>query len=404
MAEAKPLKAGSTGTEQFTATDTIPAANLTVMVGDSGSGGTKGAVPAPAAGDAAAGKFLKADGTWAAAGGSSPSVISPSQITSNQNNYAPTGWSTATIVRLSYDSGIDGITGFDAGTDGEEKLLLNVGTQPGYLSGENSASTAANRINKTAIHEPGGAIKIVYSDDASRWMVVYNTWSYSSVGVTTKGQFYRILPGSNQQADHNNINFGLSGSGSATDNAAATATLSDSWMIETGTTATGVSSIYIPKNNFTFGSFGGCAVFAFAELSVQTLSTSSQRYTAKAELLPGANSTTNAVNNAVGMRYSDNINSGKWECYTRNNSGTETTLDTGVTVATNTSYTIRIFVNKSLNEVQYELNGVIIGTITTNLPNSSTLMGMRTIAVKSVGTSLAILYSHGFGVTTIYPF
>lgn len=34
------------------------------FVGDSGSGGVHGEVPAPAAGDAAAGKFLKADGTW----------------------------------------------------------------------------------------------------------------------------------------------------------------------------------------------------------------------------------------------------------------------------------------------------------------------------------------------------
>jgi len=37
-----------------------------VMVGDTGTGGTAGLVPAPAAGDAAAGKYLKADGTWAA--------------------------------------------------------------------------------------------------------------------------------------------------------------------------------------------------------------------------------------------------------------------------------------------------------------------------------------------------
>ncbi len=43
---------------------------LSNMVGDSGSGGTKGLVPAPAAGDAAAAKFLKADGTWAAPAGS----------------------------------------------------------------------------------------------------------------------------------------------------------------------------------------------------------------------------------------------------------------------------------------------------------------------------------------------
>lgn len=39
---------------------------LSDVVGDSGSGGTKGLVPAPASGDAAASKYLKADGTWAA--------------------------------------------------------------------------------------------------------------------------------------------------------------------------------------------------------------------------------------------------------------------------------------------------------------------------------------------------
>lgn len=44
-------------------------ADLIAMVGDSGSGGTKGLVPAPAAGDAAASKFLKADGTWATPSG-----------------------------------------------------------------------------------------------------------------------------------------------------------------------------------------------------------------------------------------------------------------------------------------------------------------------------------------------
>lgn len=47
-------------------------AELNNFVGDSGSGGTKGLVPAPAAGDAAAGKVLKADGSWGAAGTASP--------------------------------------------------------------------------------------------------------------------------------------------------------------------------------------------------------------------------------------------------------------------------------------------------------------------------------------------
>lgn len=42
------------------------------MVGDSGAGGVAGLVPAPAAGDAAAGKYLKADGTWATVTGYTP--------------------------------------------------------------------------------------------------------------------------------------------------------------------------------------------------------------------------------------------------------------------------------------------------------------------------------------------
>jgi len=46
-------------------TATQATAVLNTLVGDSGSGGTKGLAPAPAAGDAAASKFLKADATWA---------------------------------------------------------------------------------------------------------------------------------------------------------------------------------------------------------------------------------------------------------------------------------------------------------------------------------------------------
>lgn len=46
-------------------TGTQATAILDNVVGDSGSGGTKGLVPAPGAGDAAAGKYLKADGTFA---------------------------------------------------------------------------------------------------------------------------------------------------------------------------------------------------------------------------------------------------------------------------------------------------------------------------------------------------
>jgi len=56
------ITAGSGSPEDLTATQATSILNS--FVGDSGSGGTKGLVPAPASGDASANKFLKADGLW----------------------------------------------------------------------------------------------------------------------------------------------------------------------------------------------------------------------------------------------------------------------------------------------------------------------------------------------------
>lgn len=67
---------------------------LDAVVGDAGAGGTKGLVPAPAAGDAAANKFLKANGLWAAlladaattlAGVSTSTAITPAGFAGNKS-------------------------------------------------------------------------------------------------------------------------------------------------------------------------------------------------------------------------------------------------------------------------------------------------------------------------------
>lgn len=60
-------------------TVTQTTAMLNAMVGDSGAGGTKGLVPAPSAGDAAAVKYLRADGTWATTP-SGPSQATPTAL------------------------------------------------------------------------------------------------------------------------------------------------------------------------------------------------------------------------------------------------------------------------------------------------------------------------------------
>jgi hypothetical protein len=76
-------RAAGAGTGVPTAlTATQATAILNNVVGDSGAGGTKGLVPAPAAGDAAAAKFLKADATWATPAGAGD-VTGPASSTDN---------------------------------------------------------------------------------------------------------------------------------------------------------------------------------------------------------------------------------------------------------------------------------------------------------------------------------
>jgi microcystin-dependent protein len=71
---------------------------LDAVVGDSGSGGTKGLVPAPAAGDAAAARFLSAAGTFAAA-------VPVGSVMMYAKLGVPTGWlecSGAAVSRTTY--------------------------------------------------------------------------------------------------------------------------------------------------------------------------------------------------------------------------------------------------------------------------------------------------------------
>lgn len=94
------------------------AAALTALsnafAGDSGSGGVKGLVPAPAAGDAAANKFLKANGAWAAVGGGSGDLVSTNNLSdvasaiASFNNLTARGSdiASASTINLSTATGV----------------------------------------------------------------------------------------------------------------------------------------------------------------------------------------------------------------------------------------------------------------------------------------------------------
>ncbi|RJQ25063.1 MAG: hypothetical protein C4589_11670, partial [Peptococcaceae bacterium] len=77
------------------------------MIGDAGSGGKQGAAPAPGAGDAAAGKFLKADGTWVAPPGGGGGVWPKA----DKCNIDATEYSTIAALMAALSSGVIGRVG-----------------------------------------------------------------------------------------------------------------------------------------------------------------------------------------------------------------------------------------------------------------------------------------------------
>ena len=316
-----------------------------------------------------------------------------SQFTSDQDNYTNSDWSTRTTHTVSSDNGMRAITGFVALTEGTIRRLINTGTYAMYLPSEHPDSDAANRVGGTGdqILAPNkGVIEITYI--GSRWEVTYNSFNEAALGFKYKGQFYNQVPGSTNQSDQPFIGLTTAGTGAGNQNNPPddSPNLPQSWGLLTGTTSTGSQTVYFPKNNNAFAAFGGGHLAAFGQIYVPTLSTSGQRYTAQISLTPSANGSTLAVNSSVGIRYSDNINGGEWEVFTRNSGGTETTGDSNIAVAANTVYNCAIYVDKSLTEARFFITdgtNNYVTRIAATMPASTALAGVRVIGIASVGTT-----------------
>lgn len=97
-------------------------------------------------------------------------VISPAQITSNQNNYNPAGLSGAFTVRLDANAARN-ITGLAGGEPGRVIELRNVSAFPITLVNESGSSSAANRfaLGANAPLQPNRSALLIYDGTLNRW-------------------------------------------------------------------------------------------------------------------------------------------------------------------------------------------------------------------------------------------
>jgi hypothetical protein len=120
--------------------NTQATALLNGFVGDSGSGGTKGLVPAPGTGDA--GKYLKGDGTWTAVSGSG-TVTTTSVVSAN--GFAGSVATATTTPAITITTSVNGLmkgdgTGVSAAVSGTDYL----GALTGDVTTSGNSTTIAN--------------------------------------------------------------------------------------------------------------------------------------------------------------------------------------------------------------------------------------------------------------------
>lgn len=122
------------------------------------------------------------------------SVLTPAQITVNQTDYNPPGWTNggapygASIVRLSTDSSRN-ITSWAGGVEGRLSIKANVGSFPIVLKHDDGATgTAANRyslVNAADINVPAGGAWLEFYDDTSDRIRVLSFGGAGISGLST---------------------------------------------------------------------------------------------------------------------------------------------------------------------------------------------------------------------------
>ena len=327
-----------------------------------------------------------------------PDVISPSQITADQDDYAPTGWADAQIVRLDGDNGMRAITSMAAGYSGEIKQLINIGSYPIYFPGQHPDGTAANRIDASTdfILFPKLSARIMYDGTSSRWRMLDAEGS-RAIGKTL---YYQQSPGSVTAGDYSTFTWGsTSGTfGGSAPNSPRPARYS----MSTSTSSTGDAWAGFSKiSGNEFSAFSDAHIWADYHFWLDDLSDGTETYTATWSISSAIN-TVGAANNTVGIRYSHGTNSGKFQGFSRDNAGSETTTDLGVTVAADTFYNLRVEIDKGNTESRFYINGVMCGRVAANMPTAVNAAAGCNI-LKSAGTTARILSLFSMSAGAIYP-
>lgn len=271
----------------------------------------------------------------------------------------------------------------------------NDACHPQYLL-KNTLTTKGDILT----HDGTNPVRLPISPNTYRILGSYPTVGGATVNYFTLGNliipareyyFYEDFTGGTITAQNNWLQV-VAGAGAAV--TIATQPLVDErrhgvMTLSTGNTATGRCSYHNGLTNFTLGTDNGYFIFD-AIFYVPTLSTATQEYTLEIGLGDNTGATAQQTN-GVYLRY-DRTVSTNWLIVT-SASATRTSTTTTTAVETTNWHWLRMVVDGTVPQVDFYMDTVSIGSITTNLPLLATqILGFLFKIRKTVGTTASLLH------------
>lgn len=169
-------------------------------------------------------------------------------------------------------------------------------------------------------------------------------------------------------------------------------------QLKTGTTATGVAGIHIGEPVYYASLVVGGGVISYkTSINIETLSTVSERFWVGVGYKDGIFGNL-GIANAICFIYDEggvitgNTASPNWKIVTCNSS-VRTFTDTGVAVSGGAWVKLEILINADATSVEFFINNVSVGTISTNIPSGiSKTMIINNQILKTIGTTSRNLY------------
>lgn len=157
------------------------------------------------------------------------------------------------------------------------------------------------------------------------------------------------------------------------------------FSLDLGTTIAGRAALYSSSSGVASNVLLGLGRARIqAKAAIHTLSNATDSYTTRVGFIDNSGSEST---DGVFFRYTDGVNSGKWQAVCRSNN-VETANDTGITPVADTWHLMTVDVNAAGTSAAFSIDGSVVQTITTNIPvGAGRELGYGMLAIKSAGTT-----------------